>query len=158
MITMRPRTLLKYSVLLLAGATLTAAAHRNQETGADRRAVELAVEDYVDALYLVDPSRIDRSVHPDLTKLGFHRRNSEAPFEEMVMSFQELRDLSAGWNASGAVNPETAPREITVLDVSDQTASAKLVADWGVDYLHLARYDGRWKIIQVLWQSPPTAR
>jgi len=44
---------------------------------------------------------------------------------------------------------------VTVLDALDQTASAKLVADWGVDYLHLARYDGRWKIVNVLWQSPP---
>jgi hypothetical protein len=36
----------------------------------------------------------------------------------------------------------------------DQTASAKLTAQWGIDYLLLARYDGRWMITHVLWQGP----
>ena len=35
----------------------------------------------------------------------------------------------------------------------NQTASAKLTAAWGVDYFHLAKYGGKWKIVHVLWQS-----
>lgn len=42
-----------------------------------------------------------------------------------------------------------------LFDVQDQTASAKLTAWWGTDYLLLAREQGRWVILQVLWQSPP---
>ena len=45
-----------------------------------------------------------------------------------------------------------------IFDVQDQTASAKLTAWWGTDYLLLARYDGRWMIREVLWQTPPPAR
>jgi hypothetical protein len=71
------------------------------------------------------------------------------------MSFQELVSVARTWNARGQVNPDTAPKEIRILDLVDQTASAKLVAQWGVDYLHLAKYDGRWMIVSVLWQSPP---
>ena len=41
------------------------------------------------------------------------------------------------------------------LDVLDKTATAKLTADWGVDYFHLARFDGQWQIVNVMWQSPP---
>lgn len=55
----------------------------------------------------------------------------------------------------GRPTPATAPKEIAILDVADQTASAKLTAWWGIDYLHLAKYDGKWMITQVLWQSPP---
>jgi hypothetical protein len=44
---------------------------------------------------------------------------------------------------------------VEIYDVQDQTASAKLTAWWGTDYLLLARIDGRWMIRQVLWQSPP---
>ncbi len=29
----------------------------------------------------------------------------------------------------------------------------KLSASWGVDYFHLARESGKWKIINVLWQG-----
>lgn len=42
-----------------------------------------------------------------------------------------------------------------MFDVLDQTASAKLTAMWGVDYFHLAKYDGQWKIVNILWQEPP---
>jgi hypothetical protein len=71
------------------------------------------------------------------------------------MHSAQPHDLAGRWNASGRVDPAAAPREVTVLDVLDQTASAKLVAEWGVDYLHLARHEGRWQIVHVLWQSPP---
>jgi hypothetical protein len=47
------------------------------------------------------------------------------------------------------------PNDIRILASLDPTPSAKLVAQWGVDYFHLARYDGRWMIVNVLWQSPP---
>ena len=39
--------------------------------------------------------------------------------------------------------------------VLDKTASAKVVAHWGVDYMHLAKVDGRWMIRNILCQSPP---
>ena len=44
-----------------------------------------------------------------------------------------------------------------VFDVLDKTASAKLTAEWGVDYFHLAKVGGKWQIMYVLWQSPPAA-
>ena len=125
--------------------------------GADRAGVERAVLDYVEALYEVDPARIERSVHPELAKRGFWRRDGSAPYEELKMSYAELRDLAARWNRSGRVDARAAVKEVVVLDVLDRTASAKLVADWGVDYLHLAKYDGTWRIVNVLWQSPPRA-
>ena len=46
-------------------------------------------------------------------------------------------------------------KEIVVYDVVDQTASAKLTAMWGIDYMHLAKFDGKWMITDILWQTPP---
>jgi hypothetical protein len=42
-----------------------------------------------------------------------------------------------------------------VLDVLDHTASAKVTASWGIDYMQLAKFDGAWKIINVVWQTHP---
>lgn len=125
----------------------------------ERLAVAAAVLDYVEALYAVDPRRIERSVHPELAKRGFWRRESESAYQELTMTYDELHSLAARWNQGGRVDPSTALKEIVVLDVLDQTASAKLTAEWGTDYLHLAKYNDRWKIVNVLWQSPePTSR
>lgn len=123
------------------------------QSDADRKAVEEAVLDYVEGIYLVQPERIERSVHKDLRKLGYWREDSSSEYQLAPMTYQQLYDLAARWNAKGQVDPETAPKEIVILDVLDQTASAKLTAAWGVDYFQLGKYDGKWMIVNVLWQS-----
>jgi hypothetical protein len=45
--------------------------------------------------------------------------------------------------------------EVTVLDVFRNAASAKIDAGPWIDYLHLARVDGRWVIVNVLWEMLP---
>lgn len=143
---------LALAALLPLAALLSAAGVREHR---ERAAIEAAVYDYVDALYRVEPPRVERSVHPELAKRGFSRRGGEAGYRELKMTYTQLHSLAGSWNRERRVDPARAVREVTVLDALDQTASAKLVADWGVDYLHLAKYDGRWKIVNVLWQSPP---
>jgi len=128
-------------------------ADAESQSDADRKAVEEAVLDYVEGIYLVQPERIERSVHKDLRKLGYWRQDSSAEYREAPMSYQQLYDLAARWNANGQVDPETAPKKIVVFDVLDKTAAAKLTAAWGVDYFQLGKYDDTWMIVNVLWQS-----
>jgi hypothetical protein len=125
------------------------------QTATDEEGVRAAVADYVDAIYEVQPELVARSVSPDLVKRGYWRPDEDAAYEEYPMSYEELRELASGWNADGHLDTSTAVRQIVVLDVLDKTASAKLVADWGIDYLHLAKVDDRWMIKNILWQSPP---
>lgn len=66
-----------------------------------------------------------------------------------------LYRISSRYNANGKTNPETAPKKIEILDLLDQIAVVKLSAEWGIDYLNLARQDGRWQVIHVLWQTYP---
>lgn len=119
----------------------------------DREAVKQAVLDYVEALYEADSSRIERSVHRDLFKLGFER-DKDGTYKPYRMTYQELYDLAGRWNKSGRI-PKNSKKEIIVFDVADQTASAKLTAWWGIDYLHLAKFDGKWMITDILYQTPP---
>ena len=123
------------------------------QTETDRDGVKQAVLDYVEALYEADPGRIERSVHPELFKLGFEP-DKDGLYKPYRMTYQQLYDLAAKWNKSGKI-PKNSVKEVTVYDVSDQTAAAKLTAMWGIDYIHLAKFDGRWKITDILWQTPP---
>ena len=124
------------------------------QTDADREAVRQAALDYVEGVYGVDPTRIERSVHPDLVKRGFYIKKGETAYSFSPMTFAELVNLAKTYNKAGRV-PKDAPKEVTVLDILDQTASVKVVAVWGVDYMHLAKYEGKWMIVNILWQSPP---
>lgn len=141
------------SLLLLPLLVLPGTA-RSASTNSDRAAVERAVLDYAESLYEVDPTRVDRSVHPALAKVGFYRRDGDAPYRELRMSFDELKRLAADYNREGHIDSTRAIKDVVVFEVLDQTATAKLTAEWGTDYLHLAKFEGRWLIVNVLWQSP----
>ena len=141
-------------LILLIAAVLLLPAAAAAQTDADREAVRAAVLDYVEGVYEMNPSRIERSVHPELAKRGFMLRRGDTAYSQSTMTFQQLIEVAKTYNKNGRV-PKDAPKEIVIFDVSDQTASAKLTAVWGIDYIHLAKYDGRWMFVNVLWQTPP---
>ena len=70
------------------------------------------------------------------------------------MTFERLVEIAKNYNKEAKLSKD-APKEVAILDVLDQTASVKLVAEWGVDYMRLAKFDGKWMIVSVLWQSHP---
>lgn len=121
----------------------------------EHKAVTMAVLDYVEGIYEVAPERIERSVAKDLAKVGYWRAPEENNYDESTMSYEQLVKLAGSWNAEGRVDAAEAPKKIEVLDILDQTAVVKLSAAWGIDYLNLAKIDGRWMIKNVLWQSYP---
>ena len=119
---------------------------------AEQDAITQAILDYVEGIYEADPTRIERSVHPDLAKRGFFV--DEKGTTESIMSFAQFIEHTKNYNKDGQF-PPNAPKEIILFDILDQTASAKLIAAWGIDYMHLAKYNGKWMIVHVLWQTPP---
>ncbi len=123
---------------------------------ADARAsVERAALDYLEAFYEGDSTKHIRSIDPAVHKMGYSRRR-EGGFAMSRMSWEEFHAFTRTVRTSGRGGPPPgAPKRVEVLDVLDQIAVAKVTAWWGVDYLTMARQDGRWRVVQVLWQSPP---
>ena len=137
-----------FLILILAVGSTVFAADKT-----DKELVREAVEDYVLGVYNVQPERIKRSVHADMTKIGYYERDGE--YREIPMTFQQLVKLAGNWNKDGSRANKDSIKEITIFEVMDKTASAKVVAEWGQDYFHLIKEDGNWKILHVLWQSIP---
>lgn len=145
--------LLTLALVLLAASGRPALA---QSTAADRDLVRRAVLDYVEGFYEGDSTKLLRSVAPAVRKTGYFRAHPDSAFRGSAMSFPEgfmgyARSVREGRNKT----PAGAPKDVALFDVQDQTASAKLTAWWGTDYLLLGKHDGRWMITHVLWQSPP---
>lgn len=59
------------------------------------------------------------------------------------------------WNKDGEMDSEMARKEVTVFDILDKTATAKLGAEWGIEYFHPAKLDGKCVIMNVIWQTYP---
>jgi hypothetical protein len=146
------RSLVAFAAMVTLAISGSALA-QNSAPDKEKAAVQAAALDYLEGIYNVQPERIERSVHPTLNKRGFYKKDASAPYVESPMTYEQLVKLAASWNKEG--KRDTSVREITVLDMLDQTAVVKLKASWGIDYMFLGKFDGKWKITQILWQSHP---
>jgi hypothetical protein len=140
--------------LMMPVSAAPLAARQYAAPAAEREAVRQAVLDYVEGIYDVAPERITRSVHPTLAKRGYQVPKDSARYREYPMTHAQLINVAKTFNAKRWIKPD-APKQVEVFEVLDQMASAKLRAVWGIDYFHLAKYDGKWMIVNVMWQAPP---
>jgi hypothetical protein len=136
---------------IAAVALLLSAAARADEP-ADREAIKATVLDYIESWYTADADRMERALHPELAKriVQFDPKTNRQRLGGMGATAL-VEAVRAGY---GTKTPaEKQRKDVTVLDVDGDVASAKLVAAEFDDYLHLARWKGRWVIVNVLWRQ-----
>jgi hypothetical protein len=88
-------------------------------------------------------------------KYGFWRPRDSTSYGGEQMKWPEFLEYARNVKLKNHQAPATAPKVVDLFEVQNQTASAKVTAFWGTDYLLLGKYDGKWMISSVLWQSPP---
>ena len=148
---MKPALLLALPALAIS---LAVAADRTDEPTADEKAVRRAIADYCEAFYEAKPELIERSVSKNLKKMGYWKGPDREDYSEAQhMTFEQAIELAKRWNAED--QREDLRYSIELHEVADKTAAAKLTADWGIDYMHLAKEGDKWMIHHVLWQSHP---
>src|SRR5688572_21650209 len=116
---------------------------------ADRTGIDRAALDYAEGWYNADAEQNERSLHPHLAKrivttdaATGKDRVSQMSALELVQIVREKCDVDPA---------DKRISEIQILDVFQNTATVRLeMADW-IDYLHLGRINGEWKIVNVLW-------
>jgi hypothetical protein len=124
-------------------------------TPADAEAVRRAVLDYVEGFYEGDSTKFLRSIRPEVYKYGFWRQRDSTSYAGERMNWPEFFEYARHVKQNNRPAPATAPKKVEVFEVQNQTASAKVTAFWGTDYLLLGKYDGKWMNSSVMWQSPP---
>lgn len=121
----------------------------------DQKGVEAACLDYLEGFYEGDTIKLIRSIRPTLTKFGyFKNRDSENYAEAGYMSFEEAKAYAKGVSEKKRFPKPDAPKEVKILDIMNQIASAKVTAWWGTDYILLSKSGNKWMIDQVLWEGP----
>ena len=109
---------------------------------------------YIEGWYTGDAERVARAVHPMLAKrIAEPGAGGRTRVEHMTAN-----ELVAGARRGGGRRTPGARRsEVRVLDVFGDAASVRVDADSWIDYLQMARVDGRWQIVNVLWALRPRA-
>ena len=142
----------KITLIFLLGFFAQTAFSQNMD--ADRQAVERAMLDYLEGFYEGDTLKIIRGVLPEANKYGYWKDKKTGVYKGSAMSFTEMKAYARNVKEKEHFPKPDAPKKVEIFEVQDQTASGKVTAWWGTDYMLLGKYDGQWKIVQVLWQGP----
>lgn len=143
-----------YALLVFSAPLAAQQVEKDCPPSSECAGVRRAVLDYVEGFYEGDTAKLVRSVSRNVHKAGYWRARDSVTYSYSEMPFAEFMAYALRVKANNRQAPASAPKVVALFDVLDQTASAKLTAYWGVDYLLLARQNGRWTITHVLWQSP----
>jgi hypothetical protein len=141
------------SVTLLLTLLAAAPAARAQ-TAADTTGIRGAALDYAEGWYSGDADRMARAVHPELVKRILVTDTATGRAFVQTMGASAL--VNGARHGYGKNTPaERQQKDVRILDVFGNAAVAKVVmADW-IDYLQLVKADGRWQIVNVLWERKP---
>jgi len=139
--------------IALSAVLLGIAAAAPAQTDADSAAIRATALDYIEGWYTGDGDRVARALHPDLAKRIVWRRGGKEELGNMTAT--ELVEATRAGGGSRTPEGER-QRDVAILDVFRNAAVVKVVArDW-VDYLQIAQWDGRWVIVNVLWELKET--
>lgn len=120
------------------------------QTAADSAGIRQAALDYIEGYYEGNAERMARAVHPELAKriVNVDERGRYRLGQMSAMTLVE------GTRAGGGRDtPESERRkDVTIFDIYQNAASARISASSWIDYLHLAKWNGRWVIVNVLWE------
>ena len=123
---------------------------------AEKAAIKQTALDYVEGWYEGNTERMERALHPELAK-RIVRTSSEGRSRLDQMGAMAL--VQGVKRGGGKDTPkEKQQKDVVILDIFGNTASVKCVmSDW-IDYMHLAKFNGRWVIVNVLWELKPSTK
>jgi len=142
-------------MLILAAGLFAFPASGSAQTETDLAAIEQAALDYIQGYYSGNPERMERALHPDLAKRIVRNPPSGGDAELEQMDAATLIDIARSMGQR-PVPEEQWVDDVTILDVYENVASVRVDAAQWIDYLHLARWNGEWKIVNVLWEMHPS--
>ncbi|MEA5458582.1 nuclear transport factor 2 family protein [Arcicella sp. LKC2W] len=126
------------------------------QTKQDSLEIKQAALDYIESQQKPNPKQMDGALHPRMVKRTFWKDKATGKDYLRETTTETMVLLAESYNKNGDKFPASPKKEVFLLDVSERTASVKLIADEWIDYMHIVKLNGSWKIINVLWQFKDT--
>lgn len=143
-----------FKLALIAAFIVAASATAAQsQPSSEAAAIKQTALDYIEGWYEGNAERMEKALHPDLAK----RIVRAQPNGRSALGQMSAMSLVQGTRSGGGKETpkDKQQKDVTILDVFENAASVKVVASEWIDYLHIAKFNGRWVIVNVLWELKP---
>ena len=145
--------MIRITVITLA-LTVATARSAFAQTAADSSAIKQTALDYIEGWYEGNSERMERALHPELAKRIVNTNPSNG---RSNLGQQSAMTLVQNTKRGGGKDTPTAQqrKDVRILDIFGNAASVRVDASSWIDYLHIAKSNGRWVIVNVLWELRP---
>ena len=138
------------TILLLVATAAVAQTGTSDESAA----ITKTALNYIEGWYEGDAARMESALHPELAKRMIYTDPKSGRSQFNHMGAMAL--VQGTRRGGGTQTPkEKQLKEVTILDRFNNAAVVKIVASDWIDYLQVAKVNGEWKIINVLWELKP---
>jgi 3'-phosphoadenosine 5'-phosphosulfate sulfotransferase len=117
----------------------------------DRKAVEKAALDYIEGWYEGNVERMEGCLHPDLQKREI-RTLSQTGRSQFGLHTASTLIEGTRLGRGKQILIEDRNIRITVFEIYKNIASVKATSKLSTEYLHIVKYNGEWKVLNVLWE------
>ncbi len=139
------KTLKSVAVIILVFITIAA----KSQTKNDSIQIKQAALDYIEGWYYKDASRIDKAVHFEYVKRSIHTLDGKDYLGTINKSRMDVITL---YHRDREYKLNT---EVFILDALPTIASVKIVFNECIEYLHIAKLNNKWQLVNNLFASNP---
>jgi hypothetical protein len=136
--------LVLFSVLLITCGAVSAEDAEKPDTAA----IKAAVADYLEGWFSSDPARMERAFHPNLAKFNV-RKVGKTDREYLASMTRDELVAMAHHNQEWVKDKKF--HDMKILHQDHRLAVVHAISDGFYDLCNLAKINGEWKIVQVLW-------
>lgn len=137
--------------VILAVIMMTSITIYGGDMSGDEAAIKETTLNYLEGWYEGNPERMEKALHADLQKVGIMPDRNSGKLMLRHLSKSELVEYAKA-KYGKLKEGEESGIQIEILDQYENIAIVKTLTKDFVDYLHVVRTNGEWKIINVLWE------
>lgn len=146
------RKIMKKLTFILIAFSLMQFSLKSQ-TKQDSLLIHETVSDYIEGWYSGDTVRMVKSLHPELAKRGILPSRDGKSTQIAKASYSDMINwTSRNPNLIKENKVLKSDINITIIEIGVNMANAKCVSKQYIDYLHLARINNEWKILNAIWE------
>ena len=106
-----------------------------------------AALDYIDGYVTGDAERHTQAYHPECVKRRYDKNEKYDIAELVVLTPQMMTDYAA------VTQIQERDREVIIDAISQDIASVRIYSERWVDFLHIVKARGDWKLFHVTWHD-----
>ncbi len=121
------------------------------QTRQDTISIRETTMNYIEGWYSGDSVRMSMSLHPDLAKRGVMQSREGKSTVITTATYSQMIQWT-GKRPNMLKENKDLLRKLTILEIGKNIATVKCESIDFIDYLHLARINNEWKILNAIWE------